>query len=236
MTREPYFPRTVEARAEWFNTFAKELAIANAALGMKQADVDAIIADAKEMHYACGAWIEAAKNFGLAAFTGLEEYLRGAEGGAVFVLPGFNPPNREAGVAPVKAGVFKRISNFVQVIKRQKAYTESMGIQLGIVGQESTSTATAPTFTVTVEMGQGCECARIKFKKYGHQGVAVYGRRGAETEFGLLGIDTASPYLDGRDLLAPGAPEVRDYKLRFFDGSAANGEFSGVERVTIGPG
>lgn len=44
----------------------------------------------------------------------------------------------------------------------------------------------------------------------------VFGTFGlcGQTAWTLLGMDTSSPYIDGRPLAVPTAPEVREYMLR----------------------
>ena len=42
-------------------------------------------------------------------------------------------------------------------------------------------------------------------------------------------------YLDLRPLLDPLLPEIREYRLRYWDKGDANGEYSAVQRVNVGP-
>lgn len=91
-----------------------------------------------------------------------------------------------------------------------------------------------PEFSLKVERGGGCECVKIIFKKFGRQGVVIYCRRGGGP-WELLAIDLSSPYLDERPLLAAGVPEVRDYRLQFYDNAAPSGDFSDVQSITVSP-
>ena len=54
MKRQPYFPRTIDKRPEWFGNFATQLIAANATLGLPADDVTDIVADARFCEYACG--------------------------------------------------------------------------------------------------------------------------------------------------------------------------------------
>ena len=75
--------------------------------------------------------------------------------------------------------------------------------------------------------------ARIKFTKYGHDGVYIEVRRNVGA-WGFLAIDTESPYLDHTPLLVAGTPETREYRMRFWDHGDANGDWTMVEKVMIG--
>ena len=233
MKRQPYFPRTIDRRPEWFATFATQLVLANTILGLPAAAVTAIVGDSRFCEYACGVWLAATREFGPAATAAIEELFSGGVG-ASFVLPVFTAPALPVGVVAAAAGALDRIFAFVQMIKASANYTESIGLQLGIVGAEDAAENPVPTFTLKVERGSGCECVRLAFKKYGHAGVVVHCRRNGGA-WEMLAIDLSSPYLDERPLLVPTAPEVREYRLQFFDGSGATGEFSPTQSVTVAP-
>ncbi|HEY6169382.1 MAG TPA: hypothetical protein VI454_15175, partial [Verrucomicrobiae bacterium] len=174
-----------------------------------------------------------AKEFGTGLSAALDELYSGASGGA-YVLPVFTVPALPAGVVAVAAGALERLVLFVQTIKASPHYTDAIGMQLGIVGAEDADENPLPTFTLKVERGGGCECVRVIFKKYGRQGVVVFSRRG-NGAWELLAIDLASPYLDERPLLAAGVPEVREYRLQYYDDSTPVGDFTPVQSVTVTP-
>ena len=48
-------------------------------------------------------------------------------------------------------------------------------------------------------------------------------------------MDTSSPYLDSRDPLAVGVPELRRYRLRYIKSDAPIGDYSDVITVTTTP-
>jgi hypothetical protein len=79
-----------------------------------------------------------------------------------------------------------------------------------------------------------CQCVDIAFTKYTHQGVYIESRRnGGAWEF--LAIDTEKPYTDERPLLNPAQPEVREYRLRFWDKGTPNGPWSEVQKISVAP-
>jgi hypothetical protein len=138
-------------------------------------------------------------------------------------------------VSAVPSGALRRIFAFVQTIKASPNYTEAIGLQLGIVGQEDAAEHPLPEFTVETERGDGsCQCVKIRFKKFGRQGVVIHSRRGGGA-WEMLGIDLSSPYQDERPLLVAGQPEVREYRLQFYDDAAPVGGFTDVKTVTVTP-
>jgi hypothetical protein len=236
MKRQHYFPRILSQRPEWFNNYATQLPIANAVLAMPAPEVTASVADARFCEYASGAWLAAVREFGPASSSALDDLYDGP-GGAPFVLPVFTVPPLPAGATPVPSGALQRIFAFVQAIKARPTYTEAIGLQLGIVGPEEQPGPALPTFTLRIERAGGCECVRIIFKKYGHEAVLIQSRRPAApgAPWEVLGIDFSSPYLDERPLLAPTTPEVREYRLQFYDNAAPSSGFTDVASVTVAP-
>ncbi len=242
MKRKRYFPDLVAERPEWFGNLANELPQANTILGMDAADVAARVADARYCEYLCGDWLTWIRECGPAATAAVETLFYGTSPGD-YLAPVFTPPMMSLGDAtatppipatvPVPAGALRRIQDFVKEIKSKPAYTNDLGLQLGIVGEEDSAEHPVPKFSLKLEDGAGdCQCVRIRFKKFGRQGVVVWSRRGGGA-WEKLGIDLNSPYVDQRPLLTPGTPEVRDYRLQFYDDDAAIGDFSPTQSATV---
>ena len=62
----------------------------------------------------------------------------------------------------------------------------------------------------------------------------IEGRRGGG-DWEKLGLTEETRFLDDRPLLAPTQPEVREYRVRFYEGSALTGEWSPVATATVSP-
>ncbi|MBC7821690.1 MAG: hypothetical protein IAG10_32800 [Planctomycetaceae bacterium] len=60
----------------------------------------------------------------------------------------------------------------------------------------------------------------------------ILSKRGAETAFTLLAIDTESPYIDTRANLAA-LPEVRQYQAQYLLGDEPIGNISPTLNVTV---
>ena len=50
---------------------------------------------------------------------------------------------------------------------------------------------------------------------------------------GRNGADNSKPHYDTRPLLDPNLPEVREYRLRWWDKGLPNGEFSPVQKIVV---
>jgi hypothetical protein len=54
----------------------------------------------------------------------------------------------------------------------------------------------------------------LEFKKKGVDALAIYGRLRGTLGWTKLGVDTSSPYVDGRPLAVAGVAEIREYMAR----------------------
>ena len=220
-------------QAEWLVNYANKLALIASILSISQTDTTASGDDARWCAYVLGVWIPAMRTFSPSTTDAMDEVLTGT-GDTVVTLPTFTAPSLPNGAAPRKPGALTRIFTMVAKIKLDPAYTEKMGTDLGIVGAEDTVEHPLPKFTVEVLQGMGSQVVKLAFFKFTHGGVWIECRRnGGAWEF--LGIDTDSPYMDERALLAPGTPELREYRMRFWDKGTPNGDWTDVAKVTVSP-
>lgn len=243
MKRQRYYPSILAEQGNWNGNFADKIGDYEADLPLTPTQVTQAVADALYMKYCISQWLTDVRTFSLAATQALETLSSGT-GTAPYLMPSFSPPPLPPGdptatppipaTAPVPPGALNRIFDLVQVIKRSPGYTDAIGSDLGILGEEDTAEHLFPEFTLKAEQGSGCQCVKVRFKKFGHYAVAIYSRRGGG-DWVLLGIDAATPYEDDRELLVPGQPEVREYRLRFWDGGSENGDWTGVSTITVSP-
>jgi hypothetical protein len=232
MKRQPYYPKRISDQPEWHTNYADRLTEQATALGLVPAEVTATVNDSLHLAYGLGTWLTKVREFGPGCTSQLET-LRYGTGEDPFVLPTFAAPAPPEGLTTVKPGALNRIFDYVQVIKKRPAYTEGIGLLLGIVGGEDAAEHTAPEISLKLEQGSGCQCVRIRFKKFGYYALAIYSRRnGGPWE--LLGIDAESPYLDERPLAVAGQPEMREYRARFWESGSEIGDWTEVFSVTVG--
>ncbi len=232
MKRQDYYPGRIGDQVNWLDNYAEKLPIYGATLGVEAADITASVNDAKFGNYVLGSWLSAVRNFSPSTTDAVDDVLAGAGADAI-VLPSFTAPALPAGVTATLPGLLTRIFALIARMKLSPAYTEAIGTDLGVVGVEETAKA-LPKFLISVEQGAGCQCVKLVFYKYGHMGVYIECRRGTGA-WEFLAIDTESPYMDERPLQVAGQPEVREYRMRFWDKGTPNGDWTDVQKVTVSP-
>ncbi len=130
-------------------------------------------------------------------------------------------------------GIVPRVRAIIQRIKSHPNYTEAMGQDMGIVAPSSAPTGT-PKPTATAD-AQPDSHILIKWVKGAFDGVQIESQRAGETTWTLIGMDTSSPYLDSRAPLIAGQPEVRRYRLRYFQSDVPTGDYSDIIVITTTP-
>ena len=125
----------------------------------------------------------------------------------------------------------KDVRSIAQQIKNHPSYSEQDGILLDIIGADSTldPATVKPVLTLSIVGGRDVQ---IDFVKQGFTGVKISSKRGNESAFTFLTIDTESPYVDNRPNLAPGA-ETRQYQGIYMDADHEVGLLSDVTSIAV---
>jgi hypothetical protein len=125
----------------------------------------------------------------------------------------------------------KAIREISTRIKSAKDYTQAIGNELKIIGSETLLdlASAKPTLTISKE-GSGII---IKFPKGQTDGVHIFCKRGTQTEFSFLAVDTVSPYHDNRPNLVAGQSEKREYKAWYFLDEGIIGQESDVVSINV---
>lgn len=240
MQRDDYYPKRLAERPEWHANFAAKFQIYGPQLGYSAAEIDAAVADNLYLAYGLGDWISSVREFGPASTAALKTLASGT-GSAPFVFTAYVAPTLPAlpaGITAVLPGARDRTFGLIQGIKGRPGYTETMGLDMGIVGSEVPAPPPGevppPRLTVSAIPGDDHEYGRVKYYKEGHQAVQIQGRRGgADWEDLVMGYK--SPYIDERPLLVAGQAEVREYRGRFHDRGVFTSGWSDVAKITVGP-
>ena len=234
-----YFPSRMAEQPEWLGNFATKLPNYETPLGLPPAYVDACVASANFLIYVLGTWLTQVRDFGPAATTATDLLISGS-GPDPVVLPVFTAPALPTGVAAVPPGALNRIFDMVQLVKSSPGYTDTIGQDLGIIASGNATPTTmvadhmVPEVKFDTVRGAASEAVKIRFKKQGHGGVYIECKRGT-SDWRFLAIDSESPYLDDRPLLTAATPEVRQYRLRYWDKGTPNGDWTEVATITVGP-
>ena len=114
--------------------------------------------------------------------------------------------------AEVKARVMKQVNARIEQIRVHPGCSDAIRAALGLVNPATpTQSLSALKIPLSLEALPGRVV--VKWRKGPLDGVNVYGQRGDETQWLLLGRDTRPPYEDLRPLDKPGVPEVRRYRV-----------------------
>ncbi|MCF8257814.1 MAG: hypothetical protein K9J06_09680 [Flavobacteriales bacterium] len=207
------------------NNFATKLPGYATALGLTVPETDAVQADSDLL----GAVVMAVGSSRTYAqgWTSFKDLAR--HGGEV-VLPDYPVAVNTVAMPPnVVPGIEERFRELVRRIKANAAYTVGMGEDLGIEADDSMPVITAPELKLKMEGGD----IVISFKKGAAQGVKLYSKRGSETTFTFLAVDTRSPYVDNRPNLVEGVTEKREYYAFYLVDDAQVGDQSPTVSITV---
>ncbi|MEQ1752012.1 MAG: hypothetical protein ABL974_21505 [Prosthecobacter sp.] len=165
------------------------------------------------------------------AFIELAQTGIGAE---PLVLPELGAASLPPGVVPRPAGALKRIFKLVLRLKINRDFLQTQGSQFAVLTLPDSAEYPAPTFKIWVKPGPDHQYVIIRFSKHGRTGVYIESRR-AGGDWEQTRIHMASVFEDKRPLLIPGQPELRDYRLRYFENGLPTGDWTAVATVMVGP-
>lgn len=232
MTRQDYYPVAIPAQVLWLQHFADTLAQYIGVLAIEETRMRDGIADARWLAYVVGAWRTELRQFAPAGTAAIEHAQTG-KGLEAMELPVYQLPPLPAGVAPRPPGALNRLFKLIRTIKVVNGYTEGIGRMLDILPKHDTSEHDRPTFQIKVLPGTTNQKVAIRSSKHGHYATLVQCRRGGD-DWQDFKISVQHLCEDDRPLLQPGVPELREYRLRFWDDGKANGEWTDVAKVTVG--
>jgi hypothetical protein len=232
MPTQPYFPSAEPDQIVWLTNYRGQLSTHGAATGIDAAEITGTQADIDFAVWLMQTWNPAIQQSSQGATAYKKLVLSGTSpGGATVPVPVASTLGAPPAVRP--PGVLTRLFNQVGRIKLSTNYTVAIGQSMQIIGIPVTSAHPFPEFTATVTQGATHQQVLLNFTKFGHDGVWIESRRNAGA-WEFLAIDTVKPYLDDRPLLIPGTAETREYRMRWWDKGEANGDWSPVQKLTVG--
>ncbi len=244
MKRQDYFPSRIAEQVNWCDNFGNKIEQRGPQAGLDAPTVAAAKNDALWAHYVMGTWLTAVRAFAPSTTEAVDIAMYGT-GSVDVALPTFTAPDLPAGdptatppeppVTPVPPGALNRLFKLIALMKTNSGFNDEIGQDLRVIGPQDTTVIPTPKFTLELLQGPSSQTVNMKFFKYGHQGVYLEGRRAGSAAWEFLAIDTESPYTDERPLLAAGQPEVREYRMRYWDKGTPNGDWTDVQKVTVSP-
>jgi hypothetical protein len=226
----PIIPRTNNARVAWVKHFKSRFA-ENAAsfnvgageLAKVEAACDTIVfatqlaADAKRFARACNKFRDrmlAAKDFEAAS------------------IPKLTPlPAPAVLSAPNALGYLQKVIRWLKV---QPNYSETIGLQLGIVARQSSFSAADVRPPKFKGRALANSVVRLDWRKGKSDGVIVYGQY-TDTQWTEIGRDSHPPFIDTRPPREAGKPELRRYRMRYMLKDEPVGELSYIVEVSTIP-
>ena len=232
MAKQRYYPTSEGTQIQWLKNYGLKFPVHGGTLGLGP-EITPTGTDVAYAIFLLETWHPALQQ-DIKEATEHKKYMLDspAAGEPLTPLPAgsaFTPPTI------VYPGILARLFDQVARIKLQPGYTAAIGDDLGIVGPDELPKDASATSTVKARALDGSpnQVVELAFSKDGHEGVYIESRgNGGPWQF--LGIDSESPYTDNRPLQVPGAAETREYRLRYWDKGAPNGNFTPVIKVTAG--
>ena len=222
MARKHFLPKNEEDQVKFYANFAAVLGVVAPRVGVTPEEVDAIRADAEYYRYVCKAHREYAET--TKALTTHKENLR--DGKHLGSLP--EPVTLPTPPPAVPDAPFKRLCNLVATIKRHKGYTETIGAQLRILGNEVPTLEPSVKPRLSVKFINGRPV--LNWKKLGLDSVELEADRNTGT-FVPVGVRVAPEYVDTTP--PPSAPAVWRYRAIFRKKDETVGEWSDVASVCV---
>ncbi|GGH74235.1 hypothetical protein HNQ91_003824 [Filimonas zeae] len=124
------------------------------------------------------------------------------------------------------------LSKIAGIIKRNPAYTESIGRDLNIIGSSSSIDTNYVKPTMRAETFPGY--VSITFSKQQQLGICLYSRLKGSLGWELLGRPRVSPFKDRRPLADNAIAETREYMAVCWDGEEEFGQQSDIVFTLFG--
>lgn len=249
--KKHYLPNAESARVTWLNNFALKLNTYAALFGVSAADLSFVATAAVFYAYVIGR-IESAKS----EVTSLVAFKNKLSFSTDNVPLGPVPqPELPAEPTAVQAGIFNAVARIVADIKNHPAYSDSIGDDLKIIGEETTTQDPALLKPVLkVKLGTGGH-PHLSWVKKGADFTNVYVDRG--TGFAFLRSVKGNSVIDNHALPAGGtttpplntpAPPAGDsgtristanaavwrYRIVYVKNDAETGDYSDPVSVAVG--
>ena len=231
MKKKPYLPNREADRVTWLNNFASKIGVYATTFGIAPAEV-LILKNMSVIYSYIINLMEQSKTY-TQDLTQFKNTLSTAPPGTTLGIlpvlsPAVAPPLTQSGIFTFVGGVVKRIKASIAV------YTDAIGQDLGIVGDESTfDPLTYQTMLKGVSLPGSNE---IIFSKNGVAGINIYSLPVGGTDANVwekLAFDSSSPYNDTRPLAVAGVPENRKYRARGVINDQEIGQWSDILSLTF---
>ena len=216
-----YLPLPLDKRLQWLNNFVATLAPIAANLGITVEEMARLLMGAAWYGYLLTQYLPYVRSFSTGSTTLLED-LDSDPTPQPTLLSTFAPPTSPPGSPD--SGLF----NFIVALVSDKILKSA-----NLTPALKTSLRLDPlpqpvTGDPMIKGGEGQPSGHVelRFTRGGSPLVIIECRRGNETTFTQVDKVAASHWIDLRSNLTPGQPEVREYRIRYSDGTNPIGNYS----------
>ena len=228
MAKAYYIPWSEQGKAEFLDNLSLKIGSYEVVLGLSPADTTSVANDATMFNYLLDAQ-EAFKTFkqDLSLYKNiLRDGPGGGPAGAFPVAPVLPPPP-----TPVNIAIFRRIRQLVARIKAAPGYTNPIGEDLGIIGDEQTVDIPnlKPILKSRLDVGRPL----VVWTKGPADSIDIYVDRKDSAGFVYLANDSQPNYLDTFELPAGQNSAIWDYRAVYKIGDDQVGQFSDPIQVTV---
>ena len=223
-----FIPDNDAGKADFLDNVALKIGGYAATLGLAPADVTSVVNDAAMFNYLMDMQ-ESFKTFK----QDVSRYKDVLRDGSPYVPIGALPvaPTLPAAPVPVNEGVFNRIRKLAARIKAAPAYTEAIGEDLGIVGDEMS--IDIPNLKPVLKSRLDAGRPLIIWPKGPADSIDIYVDRKDGMGFVYLANDSQPDYLDTFPVPAGVTTAVWDYKAIYKIGDDQVGQFSEPIQMTV---
>ena len=223
-----FFPNSDQGKADWLDNFHTKLGGYATLLGVSAGEVTSVTNDTAMFNYIMDMQ-EAFKTF-KQDVSKYKNYLRdGSHGAPIGDVP--EAPTLPVAPTAVNDGIFTRTRKLVARIKTHSAYTEAIGEDLGIVGDEQV--INIPNLKPELKSRLDANRPLIIWSKGPADSIDIYVDRKDGSGFVFLATDSQPDYLDTFPVPAGVASAVWEYKAIYRIGDEQVGQFSETVKVTV---
>jgi hypothetical protein len=231
--KQTYYPRSLDARAEWWENIQTKATAPLTALGFAADRITSIMSDAAWAVY-CYRDVRVTFETYTPSVTAFANAITVGPNGASVPAPPEPPVWPTPPGTTVTCGIETRREAWVQEVKNAPGYNDSIGELLRIIAP---ATPFDPSVYITQLSGVFCPGPRTvsgKFRKAqgNADGIVLRGRKVGATQWTELGRFTASPFTASVPLAAYD-PEAWQFQARVFRRDVEFGIESGISELII---
>lgn len=228
MANQPFFPSREGDQTQWFSNIQGKVAGYYTPLDISTARQAKITLCLNWLIWTWQTYLPNRRPEGLAATAWRNNLATGTPDPAASAAP----PVPASLTPPTGTPFFGMLTWLFEEVARWKVaegYTNTIGLDLGVIGAEATPHTAPPALT---EDGLALNRVDLGFVLHEHDGVWVQCQRAGDAGYGC-GQRHRLPWVDTRLVKVAGTPEWRDYRACWWDNSTPTMQFGPVLRVIV---